>query len=61
MSNSFATISPIDDSVYVERSYATWNDIQVVLDNAGTVQRIWKKVPLAERKVLCSRVIDSQT
>ncbi len=59
MGNTFFTISPIDGSIYLERLYANWNDVEVVLDNAGTIQQTWKKVPLAERKVLCSRAIDS--
>jgi acyl-CoA reductase-like NAD-dependent aldehyde dehydrogenase len=59
MGNTFSTISPIDGSIYVERPYANLHDIQVSLDNACTAQKIWKKVPLAERKALCSGAIDS--
>jgi len=49
MSNTFSTISPIDGSAYVERSYAGVDEIHVRLENAGTAQRTWEKVPLAER------------
>ena len=59
MSNSFSTISPIDGSAYVERGYATADDIQAVLTFAQKSQQDWRKVPLAERKALCSKAIDA--
>ena len=59
MDNTFSIISPIDDSVYVERPYATRIDIQITLENARTAQESWKKLPLVERKALCSKAIDA--
>jgi acyl-CoA reductase-like NAD-dependent aldehyde dehydrogenase len=59
MSNTFSTISPIDGSIYAERPYATRSQIQITLDNARTAQQSWKKVPLSERKALCSKAIDA--
>ncbi len=59
MSNSFTTISPIDNSVYVEREYASHLHIDAALDNAKDAQKQWKKVPLTERKELCSKAIDA--
>lgn len=59
MSDSFSTISPIDGSTYVERKYATESKIESCLAAARQAQQNWQKVPLAERKVLCSRAIDA--
>lgn len=59
MSNTLKTISPIDGSVYVERPYATTDDIQKTLDKATSAQKSWKKAPLSERKNLCSKAIDA--
>ncbi|MFP8967470.1 aldehyde dehydrogenase family protein [Pokkaliibacter sp. CJK22405] len=51
------TISPIDNSVYVERPYATDAQIDETLAQATRAQALWKKVPLAERKALCEAAI----
>ena len=59
MDNTFSTISPIDGSIYVERPYATRSDIQITLENASIEQESWKKLPLVERKALCSKAIDA--
>jgi acyl-CoA reductase-like NAD-dependent aldehyde dehydrogenase len=59
MSNSFTTISPIDNSVYVEREYASQLQIDAALDIASDAQKQWKKVPLSERKEICSKATDA--
>jgi len=59
MSNTLQTISPIDGSVYVERSFANTDDIQMALEKASSAQQAWKKTPLAERKAICSRATDA--
>ena len=59
MSKPFVTISPIDGSTYVERTYASQDEIQSALDKARSAQQVWKNVPLAERKDLCSKAIDA--
>jgi acyl-CoA reductase-like NAD-dependent aldehyde dehydrogenase len=61
MSNTFSTISPIDGSIYVTRSYATSDYIQLTLANAKTAQQSWKKVPLHKRKGLCAKSIAAFT
>jgi len=43
MSNTLQTISPIDGSVYVERSFANKDDIQMALQKASSAQQAWKK------------------
>jgi len=52
------TVSPIDDSVYVERTCATGADIDEVLTRAVTAQRDWKGFSLAERAQTLRRFCD---
>ncbi len=59
MTKGIKTISPIDNSVYVERTFATPDEISQALDTATTVQKKWKATPLAERKELCSKAVDA--
>ena len=59
MNARFSTISPIDNSVYVERTYASAGDIDSTLDAAKTAQQAWEKFTLAERKALCAKAIDA--
>lgn len=59
MSKTFSTISPIDGSTYVERAYASGDDIQSTLILAKAAQQSWKKVPLNDRKALCTKAIDA--
>jgi len=59
MSSQLTTISPIDNSVYVERAYATSDEINATLNSAVAAQKAWKNVPLADRKKLCSQAVDA--
>ncbi len=59
MSTALKTISPIDGSVYVERPFASSVDIQSTLEKATTAHKAWKKIPLAERKAICTKAIDA--
>ncbi len=59
MTNHLTTISPIDNSVYVERPYASTEDISSALESAQAAQKAWKKIPLAERKKLCTQAVDA--
>lgn len=52
-------ITPIDDSVYVERPLAVGDQIQTALSAAKTAQKSWKNIPLAERQSLCSKAVDA--
>ncbi len=58
MSTTFQTISPIDGSVYVERSWATANEVEQVLAKAKTAQKIWRATSLNERIAVCQKVVD---
>jgi acyl-CoA reductase-like NAD-dependent aldehyde dehydrogenase len=52
------TISPVDDSVYVERPYATPTQIDGALAKATEAQRAWKHVTLVERAMICTRFVE---
>ena len=53
------TISPIDGSVYVERDYASDQDVDAALKAAVKAQSAWAARPLAERAALCSQAVDA--
>ena len=40
------TITPIDNSILVERNYSSNNEIETTLENAKTALRLWKNTPL---------------
>lgn len=54
----FKTYSPIDNSVYVERTFATQQDIDLALEKAGTAQKLWSRASLAEREEYCQAAVD---
>ena len=56
---SFSTISPIDNSVYVTRDFASEFEIDTALDFAKAAQVAWKHVSLADRQAICSRMVDA--
>lgn len=47
--NKLQCISPIDNSVYVERPLASPTEIQTALDTVQKAQKAWKQTPLTER------------
>ncbi len=47
------TISPVDGRVYLERPYATHDDIERALSRASEAQRGWREAPIAERARIC--------
>lgn len=56
--NTFQVISPIDGSVYLERSYHNKSDIDAVLEKAEKAQKTWRKTSLAQRKEILSKALD---
>lgn len=57
MDNRFRTISPIDGSCYVERSYATPAEVEQVVERAQAAQQDWRHTPVAERVQLMERFV----
>lgn len=52
-------ISPVDDSVYVERETASDTGIRQALSAAVDAQKKWKQTALTERQALCSKAVDA--
>lgn len=53
------TRSPVDGSVYVERTLATPAELSATLARATAAKRAWRMTPLAERIALVSRMVDA--
>ena len=53
------TISPIDNSVYVERRLANDAEIERALARARAAQRTWRSAPLHERAALLARFCEA--
>ncbi|HJX21010.1 MAG TPA: aldehyde dehydrogenase family protein, partial [Steroidobacteraceae bacterium] len=49
------SISPVDGSVYAERTVATLAQIGQTLQRARAAQRTWREVPIAERAAIVGR------
>ncbi len=54
----FKTITPIDNSVYLEENLNTRKDIDETLEKAKKAQKLWANVPLVEKKVYIQKFID---
>src|SRR3989442_6999224 len=52
------TVSPVDNSVYVERPLATDAQIESALSRAVAAQRRWRQLPVAERVAIVRRMVD---
>src|SRR5690349_14816362 len=53
------TITPIDDTLFVERPYANAAAIDTALATAHKAAREWKHVPMAERQKLLTKAVDA--
>ncbi len=53
------TITPIDNSILVERNFANDNEIETVLENAKEARNIWKETSLKERKEIVGNFVTS--
>ena len=56
--STFQTISPVDGSVYVEREFATDQQISTALTRARQGCKEWRHTDISERMQLLSRAID---
>ena len=52
------TISPIDNSVFVERPYASSSEIENALHLSDQTKLKWKNTSLSERKELVSKFVE---
>ena len=53
------TYSPIDDSVYVERTVASQAQVKDALESAASAQRQWRKTSIAQRSEYCLAMLDA--
>ena len=53
------TITPIDNSIYVERDYASSDDIENTINLSKKYFAQWKKTSLSERQKIISLFVDS--
>ena len=51
------TISPVDNSLYVERELASQKQIEQILDRANNAQNIWRNTTLNERAEICEKMV----
>ncbi|MDJ0831988.1 MAG: aldehyde dehydrogenase family protein [Gammaproteobacteria bacterium] len=58
MSQRLTTISPVDNSIYLERELAGNDEIQQALALARQAQQQWKSTNLSQRQELCSKAVD---
>lgn len=59
MNNIQITRSPIDDSIYVERTLASQKEINQVLKNASKAQLKWRQSTIAERASICYAMVEA--
>lgn len=52
------TISPVDGSVYVERTLAEAEAIESALNLAVSAQKEWRKTALSERESICRKAVE---
>ncbi|KAA6440755.1 aldehyde dehydrogenase family protein [Dyadobacter flavalbus] len=52
------TISPVDGSVYVERTLADADAIETALELAVVAQKEWRKTTLSEREAICRKAVE---
>ncbi|MDJ0956581.1 MAG: aldehyde dehydrogenase family protein [Arenicellales bacterium] len=57
--NTFQTITPVDNSVYVEREFATNQQVESALNKAVEAQKHWRQTEVSERMAICSRAVDA--
>ena len=53
------TKSPIDDSIVVERTYASPKDAKKIIIKAKEAHKQWHKVSIEERAALCTKAVDA--
>ena len=53
------TITPIDNSVYLERPLSTQNEINNVIENSKKSFQSWKSTSIDDRKIIINKFIDN--
>jgi acyl-CoA reductase-like NAD-dependent aldehyde dehydrogenase len=55
--DTFEVISPIDESVYLQREFASPNAIREVVGQAEKAQADWKQTTIEERAIICRKAV----
>lgn len=53
------TISPVDGRVYVERPFASDDEISAALESGPQAHDAWQRVSIGERKKICLQAVDA--
>jgi len=59
MTEILKVVSPVDNSIYVERPYASDAEIKRCLNASISAQAQWKNTPLHERQSICLGAVDN--
>ena len=59
MSGTLQTITPVDGSVYAERTLASETEIDATLERAAAARAEWKRVPVKDRAEMLTRATDA--
>ena len=52
------TITPIDNSIYVEREYASTQEIENILTTSKKVFSDWRETSLQQRKIILTKFVN---
>ncbi len=55
----FQAISPIDNTVYVERKFHNVAEIETALDSAKKAQKKWHEIPLSQKQIFLTKALDA--
>ena len=58
MTSIFKTISPIDNSIFVERPFTTESDVEHALESSKKTQKSWRDVSISDRASICEKVVE---
>lgn len=58
MTNTFQTISPIDNSIYVEREISTASEIENALALSKKAQKSWRQTSIPNRAKICQKAVE---
>ncbi|GLR15825.1 aldehyde dehydrogenase family protein [Portibacter lacus] len=58
MKKKFQVISPIDQTVYIEREYASSEAIENALSEAHSAQKEWRKLTIKKRAEYCLKAVE---
>ena len=58
MTDTLKVCSPVDNSIYVERPYASNADINACLSSSMVAQNQWQQTSIDQRKAVCLRAVE---